>query len=356
MIRKKPTLPYQHFISVIISVFINVSIGLFLLSGCKTEEQAHHQTIADLPPLQVSVIAAEESKPLRQVEVMASVKASQSATIAARISGNISELPVKLGDNVQQGDTLVVISADETRAKLNQAQAQLDQADRNLKRERNLLKKNAATQESVRTLEESRTIAAAAYKEAQTMLDYTVIKAPFAGIITSKPANIGDLAVPGKPLLTIENESSLQVIADIPEALVLGLAIGDQLSVRVDAADLDIQGTITEIAPTADPRSRTAPIKLDIEPSDKLRSGQFARVSLPGTTGSAIMIPAASIRPFGQLERVFIIDDNTARLQLVKTGLLHGENIEVLSGVNGGDKVVVSDTKELSDGRKVTIN
>jgi len=331
-------------------------IGLLVLAGCQSEEHAHHEKAPELPALAVSVAAAEERTPLRQVEVMATVKAAESASIAARISGNITKLPVKLGGSVSRGDILAVISADEIRAKVTQAQAQLDQAERNLKREQNLLQKNAATKESVRTLEESRKIAEAAYREARTMLDYTTIKAPFDGVITSKPANIGDLAVPGKTLLTIENESSLQVIADVPEALVLALTIGDRLPVRIDAADLDIEGTITEIAPTADPRSRTAPIKLDVAPSPALRSGQFARVSLPGSSGTAIMVPAASVKPFGQLDRVFIVTDGTARLQLVKTGLTHGDHIEILSGVNGGEQVVVSDLTEISDGRKVTIN
>ncbi|MCG6931720.1 MAG: efflux RND transporter periplasmic adaptor subunit [Desulfofustis sp.] len=335
----------------IVSVF-----GLLLFAGCRTEQHAAHPAIADLPPVKVTVAAAEERTPLRQIEVMATVEAEQSASVAARVSGNITELPVRLGDRVKAGDMLVVISAGEIRAQVNQALAQLEQAERNLKREQSLLEKNAATQESVKTLEESRKIAEAAYREARTMLDYTTITAPFDGVITSKPANVGDLAVPGKILLTIENGSSLQIIADVPEALVLGLSIGDRLPVRINAAGLDIQGTITEIAPTADPRSRTAPIKLDIEPSPKLRSGQFARVSLPSTSGSAVMVPAASIRPFGQLDRVFIVKDGTVRLQLVKTGLKHGESIEILSGVNGGDSVVISDTRELSDGRKVTVN
>ena len=336
--------------------FIFLFSGLLLLYGCKSEQHGDHEALSELPPVSVSVATAEETTPLRQIEVMASVKASESASIAARISGNITALPVNLGDGVKKGDTLAVISAGEITAKLNQAQAQLDQAQRNLKREQNLLKKSAATQESVKTLEESVKIAEAAYKEARTMLGYTTMQSPFDGVITSKPANVGDLATPGKILLTIENESSLQIIADVPEALVLDLALGTQLPIRIDAANLDIEGTITEIAPTADPRTRTAPIKLDVESSPKLRSGQFARVSLPGTRGKAVMISTSSIRPFGQLDRVFIVKDDIARLQLVKTGLIHDDNIEILSGINSGDQVIVSDTKELSDGRKVTIN
>lgn len=328
---------------------------LTALTGCKSEEQAHHATVSELPPLEVKVVTAEESTPLRQIEIMATVEAAQSASVAARVSGNITELPVNLGSKVNKGDTLVVISANEIKAKLNQAQAQLEQVERNLTRERNLLKKNAATPESVKTLEDSKRIAEAAYKEAKTMLDYTVIKAPFDGVITIKSANVGDLAIPGKTLLKLEDESSLQVITDVPEALILDLSLGDELTVKIEAAALEVSGTITEIAPKADLASRTAPVKLQIPVSPRIRSGQFARVSLPGTKGTAIMIPQDAVRPFGQLERVFIVQNDVARLQLIKTGLVVADRIEVLSGISAGDQVVVSDNIELSDGRKIVV-
>lgn len=337
------------------SFLLLASALMLILPSCKSSEDVHQESVKDLPPAEVSVASAAEIRPLRQTQVMASVEAAQSASIAARVSGNIVELTVQLGSQVKKGDTLIVISADEVRAKLNQARAQLDQARRNLKREQNLLKKKAATPESVKTLEEQTKIAEAAFKEVQTMLGYTTIKAPFDGTITAKPASIGDLATPGRTLLRLEGGSSLQVIADIPEALVLDLAIGDQLPVEIEAAGVEVDGTIIEIAPTADPTSRTAPVKLQIPISEKVRSGQFARVSLPGSTGTAIMIPISAIRPFGQLERVFIAKDDTLRLQLIKTGRQIDDQVEVLSGITADDLVVISQNPDLSDGRKVII-
>lgn len=336
-------------------LFWTLLLSLLVLSSCKSEQHDLKQAAEELPPLDVTVITAEASKPLRQIEIMATVEAAQSASIAAKLSGNITELPVKLGSKVSSGDILVVISAEEIKAKLSQAQAQLEQAQRNLSRERNLLKKNAATSESVKTLEESEQIAQAAYREAQTMLNYATIKAPFSGVITHKIANVGDLATPGKTLLELENPTSLQVITDVPEALVLDLAIGDVLPVKIEAAGLEVSGTITEIAPTANPTSRTAPVKLRIPASPNIRSGQFARVSLLGSRGTAIMVPRSSVQSFGQLERVFVEQNGKARLQLVKTGLVVDDSIEVLSGISAGDRVVVSDTRELSDGRRVTV-
>ncbi|MBT8362327.1 MAG: efflux RND transporter periplasmic adaptor subunit [Desulfobacterales bacterium] len=324
-------------------------------SGCKSDHSSADSVPKKLPAATVEVVTVSETAPPRQIEVMGTVQAADSASIAARVSGNIIELPVSLGSLVKKGDLLATISAEEITAKLLQAQAQLEQATRNLERERNLLKKNAATAETVKTLEESKRIAEASYKAARTMLSYTSIKAPFDGIITQKMANIGDLATPGKLLLKIENETRLQILADIPEALILELSIGDILPVNIPAAGLNIAGKITEIAPTADPRSRTAPVKLTIQPETKIRSGQFARVALPGTSGGAVMVPKSAVLSMGQLDRVFIVRDDTAHMQLVKTGIHHADMIEIISGINAGDIVISQGNSHLQDGQPIII-
>ena len=327
---------------------------VIILSGCRSEH-LDPQTAEQLPTVPVTLFTVKQSAPVRQVEIMGTVQAADSAEIAARISGTIQELSVNPGSRVKKGDLLVLISAGEISAKLLQAQAQFEQAERNLKREQNLLKKNAATPATVKTLEESKRIAEAAYKEARTMLSYTKIKAPFDGVITRKLANVGDLATPGKPLVQLDNESRLQIIAAIPETLVLGLSIGDTLPVYIPAAELAITGEITEIAPIADPRSRTAPVKLNINPDKKLRSGQFARVSLPTSHGTALMLPGSAVQHYGQMDKVFVVKDGKARLQLVKTGLLFGDQLEIVSGINAGDQVVVSGNTLLKDGQPVQV-
>ncbi len=334
---------------------ISIILFLIILSSCKSEHPAAQEPEAVLPNIAVRTIIAEQSSPARQVEIMGTVQAAESASIAAKISGNITDIPVSPGSRVKQGDLLASISAGEISAKLMQAQAQLEQATRNYTREQGLLKKNAATVEMVKTLEETKRIAEAAYKEARTMLGYTSITAPFDGIVTKKHASIGDFATPGSPLLQLESESSLQVITHIPESLILEISIGDRLPIYIPAADVRITGIVEEVAPTADPRSRTAPVKLHIPSQEKIRSGQFARVSLPGTKGSAILLPETAVQPFGQMERVFVAENQTARMRLVKTGLKHGDRIEILSGIEPGEEIVVSADARLQDGQPVSL-
>ena len=342
--------PYSRVTGIICIIFF-----LIVLSSCKSEHPAAQAPETVLPTIAVKTIRAEESSPARQVEIMGTVQAAESASIAAKISGNITDIPVSPGSRVKEGDLLVSISAGEISAKLLQAQAQLEQATRNFTREQGLLKKNAATVEMVKTLEETKKIAEAAYKEARTMLGYATITAPFDGIVTKKHVNIGDLATPGSPLLQLESESQLQVITNIPESLILEISIGDQLPIYIPAADVTVTGIVEEVTPTADPRSRTAPVKLQIPSHDNIRSGQFARVSLPGTRGSAILVPETALHIFGQMERVFVVEDQTARMRLVKSGLKHGDRTEILSGIEPGELIVVAADSRLEDGQPVSL-
>ncbi|MEE4166361.1 MAG: efflux RND transporter periplasmic adaptor subunit [Desulfocapsaceae bacterium] len=332
-----------------VSTIVGTALCFLLLNGCKSEHPVSGESQPILPAATVTTMTAAESAPARQVEIMGTVQAAENASIAAKISGNITDIPVSPGSRVREGDLLAAISAGEISAKLMQAQAQLEQATRNYTREQGLLKKNAATVEMVKTLEETKKIAEAAYREARTMLSYTSITAPFDGIITKKHVNIGDLATPGSPLLQLESESQLQVITHIPESLILEISIDDRLPVYIPAADVNITGIVTEVAPTADPRSRTAPVKLQITPAKNIRSGQFARVSLPGTRGKAILLPETALQPFGQMERVFAVEDDKARMRLVKTGLRHDGKVEILSGIIPGEEIVVSADIRLQD-------
>ena len=327
--------------------------SLATMAGCK-EQQARTE---DKQPeaVTVSVTAATMKKAGRQIEVMGSLRAVEQAEIAAKVSGNIVALPVVLGTRVSKGDLLAEINAGEISARLRQAKAQLEQTRRNLEREKNLLRKNAATPEAVKTLEDSLRIATAAYEEAGTMLEYTRILAPFSGLVTRKLANVGDLATPGKVLLQLENEERLQVLADIPESMYLDISLGDRLSVYSPPADLTVEGVVAEIAPTADHLSRTAPIKIDIPGNPRLRSGQFVRVAMTGGIAETITVPTGALRTFGQMEQVFVIQDNVARLRLVRSGARDKETTEILSGLQSGEMVAVQGNRQLVDGQPVIV-
>lgn len=331
-----------------------LGMAVVSLTGCregkKIEKMADEATAA----ARVTVARAEEKAAVRQVELMGSLQATEQAEIAAKVSGNIIALPVVLGSRVAKDDLLVEITAGEINARQRQARAQLEQARRNLERERKLLAKNAATPETVKSLEDTLRIATAAYEEAGTMLDYTRVLAPFAGLVTRKMANVGDLATPGKPLLQLENEARLQVIANIPESMIMNVRPGDRLPIHVPSAGIDIVGTVAEVAPTADRLSRTAQVKIDVPADPKLHSGQFARVRLAAGSARTIVVPEAALSTYGQMERLFVVEGGHVRLRLVRSGAAMNGEVEILTGLKAGETVVVEGGRTLVDGQPVT--
>lgn len=331
--------------------------GITFLPGCKGHEEQTQTEAPQLPTIAVTVDQAREEVARTRIEVVGTIEAVERASISARISGQIIELPVVLGSKVKRGDLLVKISAGEISAKVLQAEAQLSQVRRNLARERKLQKQGASTRETVKSLLDASRIAEAAYKEAQTMLDYATVSAPFSGTVTKKIANIGDMASPGMTLLQIENSDSLQVIAHVPESLLLKVSEGDSLSIEIPAADLTLTGKVAEVAPAADPMSRTAPVKIDIASGPDLRVGQFARISLEGTGETTLMLKKTAVLSRGQMDLVFVVKKNekVASMRLVRTGTESDGNIEIISGLEPGEQVVVSNNDKLQDGQPIEI-
>lgn len=289
------------------------------------------------------------------IEVVGTIQAAERATIAAKVTGVITDIPVVLGSRVNGGDLLVAISAEEISARVNQADAQRQQAKRNLDRERKLLKKNATTSETVKSMEDRYNVARAAFEEAKTMLGYTRISAPFPGVITKKSAQPGDLATPGMPLLHIENDQHLQVSTSVPASLVLDIHPGDRLQLKVPAADILAEGVVAEVAPSADPASRTAPVTIDLPANRNLRTGQFSRVMLPGKEQQSLFIPQSAVIAWGQMDRVFVAENGLARLRLVRIGMHHNGMVEILSGLEPGEQVITSNNALLLNGQPLQI-
>ena len=146
---------------------------------------------------------------------------------------------------------------------------------------------------------------------------YAKITAPFDGVITAKGADVGDLATPGKPLLELEYPATLRLEADVPDALISKIKLKDKLLIRVTDQNPTVEGVVSEIAPAADPVSRTFRVKLDLPASSELRSGQFARVAVPVAQVNALRVPMGAVNVRGQMEVAFVVTNQHAQMRLV---------------------------------------
>jgi RND family efflux transporter MFP subunit len=333
--------------------------ALLLGAGCAKTPPAG-PTAAPLPSVKVRVENARTENVPVFTEVSGTIRPLQRAQIAARLMGAIEELPVTLGQRVRSGDLLAKISAGEIAARLTQAQSQLNVARRDLERERALLEKGASTADTVRGLEDRLTLTQAMLREAEVMLSYATIRAPFDGVVARKPANAGDLASPGMILLEIEGADAFQIEAPVPDSLAALLSPGSSLAVEVPGSGLKFSAALAELSSAADPGARSVLARLTVPAGSAVRSGQYARVLLPGAPVRVILAPAAALSTFGQMERVFVVgENNRAVLRLVKSGSLHGSGdraaVEILAGLNGDERVVVAPPATLREGQPLEI-
>jgi RND family efflux transporter MFP subunit len=319
------------------------------MAGCGREGAS--PPAAQLPSAVVRVQTIQPQRHLATEEVVGTVRSRLRAVVEAKVSGRIEKMLVAPGQTVKAGELLAQLDAREIQARLDQAVASREQLGRDTERLRSLLKDRAVSRQEFEATESRHRVAAAAVTEAETMLGYALVTAPFDAVITRKLADVGDLAVPGKPLVELEDPSALRLEADVPEALIARLKLGDKLAMRVASSGNPVEGTIGEIAPAADPASRTFLVKLDLPPAGTLRSGQFARVSVPVGESAALRVPAGAVVQRGQMELVFVENNRTAQLRLVKTGKRVGGEVELVSGVEPGERIVIEGAAQLRDGQ-----
>jgi RND family efflux transporter MFP subunit len=324
-----------------------------VLAGCR---QTAAPPVADnLPPSTVRVQTVESKSRVATEDVVGTVRARLHSVIEAKISGRIEKMLVVPGQNVKTGELLVSLDARETQAQYDRVLAVRQQAENDLKRATDLMQQKILAQSEFDNVQSKFRVADAAAKEVETLLGYTKVVAPFDGVITRKYADVGDLASPGKALLEMEDARDLRLEADVPEAVIGHLALGDKLAVRISGVSNELEGVVGEIAPAADSNSRTFLVKLDLPAAPGLRAGQFGRAAMPVGETSALRVPAAAVVQRGQMELVFVAVNGHAQLRIVKTGKRIGDEVELVSGVDAGESVVVDGTAHLMDGQPLTV-
>jgi RND family efflux transporter MFP subunit len=340
------------------------------LGSCSTEQQARvpsAETVGD-----VSVVALKQTNVPDVLEAVGTVRAAQASDLASQMMGNIGEIRVHEGDRVHRGQVLAVIDDSQPRAAVDRAtaadvaaQQQLVAADSDLALAESTLKRNQYLYEqkivSQQEFDEvkarrqgnlarrdiakaGQAEARAALNQAMTSLDHTRIRAPFNGVITNRKADSGTLASPGMPIFTVEDTRLYQLEVAVNESDVRYARTGGQVSIGIEAlGNPELKGKIVQIVPAADPASRAFLVKILLPTDTRLRSGLFGRAQFSRGKQQALLIPRSAVVERGQLQGVFVLDQNkVASLRYVTLGKFSGSEIEVLSGLQGGEWFVAN--------------
>lgn len=337
-----------------------VLAGILLLgfgAGCHREAaEGGAASGRSLPTAEVRAVVVSAGKRWSVEEVVGTVRARKRSVVEAKVSGRIASMAAVPGRSVKAGELLLELDAQEIAARIEQARAVLEQAEREWVRFESLFKQEAVTRAEFDAVEARRRVAKAAVSEAETLGGYTRVTAPFDGVVVRKLAEVGDLAGPGRGLLEIEDPASVRLEADVPLQLVDRVKLGDRLEVTVvGATERGMKAEISEIEPTADAASRTFRMKLDLPPDSGARAGAFGRVAVPVAESDVLRVPAGAVRVRGQMEMVFVVGEGVARLRLVKTGKVGEGEVEVVSGLDPGERVVVEGPATLMDGQPVAV-
>jgi RND family efflux transporter MFP subunit len=288
------------------------------------------------------VLVVQETEIPRDLEVMGAVVSKSLAQVSAQVPGRVAKIWVEAGTKVKAGDPLVTLSAGEFQARLNQAQAQLKQAAADYKRYQFLFKEGAVSPQEFGAMEARYKTARAQVAEAATLTGYTVVKAPGAGVVAERRVAVGDLAQPGQALVALYNPDLLQVEGEVNDSYRDRVKLGEAARVSVPAVKFEGKLPIAEIFPISAPGSRTFKVRTAMLTTPGLMPGMFARLELPLGAGRGILIPRAAVKTVGQLTMVQVVVKEAGELRQVKLGRQVGEQVEVLAGLQAGDKILLS--------------
>jgi RND family efflux transporter MFP subunit len=338
------------------------------LSGCSSEPTAK-------PPVpeivhSVSVLEVERADSPDLLEAVGTIRAAQTSQLASQTMGNIVELRVHEGDHVQRGQVLAIVDDAQPRAAVERATAAESAAQQELVSSESDLALAQSTMNRYQTLFDRKSVspqefdevkaryqaalarrdmtrasqaqAKAALAQAHTSLSYTRILAPFDGVITEKKLDPGMLASPGLPVFTIEGLGHYRLEVTINENDLRFVRMGAQVTVVVDALETAQQkGKVVQIVPAADSASRTFLVKIELPADTRLRSGLFGRAQFSRGNRSALLIPQTAVVERGQLQGVYVLDQNRiANLRYVTIGRSNGSAVEVLAGLQERERLV----------------
>lgn len=350
------------------------AVAAAALSACGAHE-AEPKAKKQLPTAEVEVATLSEQEDAGYIVTIGRVKNVRESMVAAKVMGRVLRIEVKAGDAVREGQRLMRIDASDALARLNQARGALTQAQaaktiasQMLDRFKALKTKNAASKAKYdqavfdyNRADGAVTQAQGAVSQARSYLRESSVTAPFAGRVVDTMIEQGEMANPGMPLLRIESDASLEFETQVNSQDVFQLKLGEKVQVQLDAERDDkksIEGTISEIVPSADMMTHSNVVRVDLGQEAWIRSGMFGRAFFPRTqsTSGALLVDEALIVSRGQLHGVYIVDGSEhLRLRLVRPGRNIGGKVEVLAGLSKGDRLVTSDHSALIDGQPATV-
>jgi membrane fusion protein (multidrug efflux system) len=284
--------------------------------------------------------------------------AQQQVQLSLQQEGQLLQLPFYEGDRVRQGELLARLDDTLLQAQLKKSVAQRRQAEQDLKRLQSLKSSRVIAEDELARAATALDVLRAEEEELRIMLKQTRLLAPFDGIISARLAEPGDSVSRFTPLLTLINTDTLQTELKVSDLVIGGLQLGEQVSMTIDAlGPQPFSGTIQRIYPMIDEASRQGTIEVLLEqPPAGAMPGQLCRVNLPLRSRERLLVPYNALRRDSRGEYLFVVrSDNSVERRSVVSGLHFDDMVELLDGLQGGERIVTRGFLGLSEGSTVKV-
>lgn len=307
----------------------------------------------------VKIAAAAERKIARTVEFSGSLASPEDSTIAAEAEGKLVGIKFDLGDRVRRGDVLARINPDEYRFRMDQAEAQKQQAEANLRRIEQLAKTEmvapAQLDDARSQAAQSRAMADLAHKKFAD----TEVRAPFDGAVAKRSVMPGEYVKVGQALFQVVSLDPLKMTGEVPERFLPDVHQSDQVEAHVDAfSDRGFDGKVSRVSPAVNPQSRSFTIEALIGNKERLlRPGMFAKLQLHfAGQETAVVVPENALSAFAGVSRVFVIAGGAAHEKKVEIDQhLPDGTVAIKGELKPGDQVAVAGLARLAEGVPVVI-
>lgn len=350
---------------------VSFSIVGILLGACAGDK---HDTAKKDNAVKVT-LANAGTQENHFIQVSGQIEASETAQISTRVMGFINQINVKVGDKVEKGKLLATISNGDILAKraqaiamVSEAEAALVDAKKDFERFTDLYKQQSASEKELEnatlhynSVKAKAEAAKQMQNEAEAMLKYTNLTAPFAGVITQKYMDVGSIANPGMPILVIEQNDKYQVRASVSEKDIAQLNAGSTVGVVVKATGKKLNGTLAEVSPSSAASGGQYLIKVNIPQKENsgLYAGMYVNVKIPVSANqqvSATLVPVSAIVHMDQLTGLYTVSESqTALLRWVRLGRTQGDQVEVLSGLRDDESFILASESKLYNGVPVVV-
>lgn len=313
-----------------------------------------------LAPVGIAAVAGTQA-------LVGTVESGDRAVIAARTDGRVGRVLVREGATVRAGELLLALEQNIAAARLEAAgsearaaAARVELADKTFARYARLQRTEAVTPQEMDRVTAERDsarqqlkAAQARQEEARTAAGYSRVVAPFNGRVAQRAVEVGSTVQPGTPLVTLDRDGDWHARLQVPESWLGLIHPGEAMSVEVPALGRTLAGTVAEIIPATDPRSRSFSIKVTLPASDGLSAGLFARAVRSRELGEAVLLPQKAISERGQLTGVYVVEQGMLHFRLVKTGRRLDDRVEILAGLMPGETVVIDGVNRAVNGGRV---